>query len=310
VSRARASSVAAPPPFRQPRSSATASRVKGTWRCSTSPRSRQREQAQTITSNAQALRGGPASMRWTRPGWSVASSRRTSSPPAAPAPRLSATDPYGRGWSPRRPGQTPGRGSVATGRRTRRAARHGRTPPRWLRPPPRGPAPAPSRARPACGSRRSCVVGDRGPIHRPAGVGTGWERDRQRRAEIRCPPEVRKRLPDADLPRRRETPRERPRLLFVPRSQVRSQHGGPSVFMRDLATEFGSAGNSRSTAHPRIPLQHGDLAVHPRVVTFVVPPHPSPSPSERRASERSRASHRPTGRVRTRRIARSLRRAP
>ena len=36
-----------------------------------------------ITSKASALSAGPASMRWTRPSWSAASRRRTSSPPPA-----------------------------------------------------------------------------------------------------------------------------------------------------------------------------------------------------------------------------------
>jgi hypothetical protein len=81
---ARASSAAAPPLFRQPRSAASASRVKGTWRAPACPSSRQRAQAQTMTSRARAPSAGPASMRRTMPSWSLASSRRTSSPPRAP----------------------------------------------------------------------------------------------------------------------------------------------------------------------------------------------------------------------------------
>src|SRR5680860_916854 len=56
-----------PAALRQPRSSAIAWRVRGTCRSSTSPRSRQREQTQTITSKASVPSGGPASLLCTNP---------------------------------------------------------------------------------------------------------------------------------------------------------------------------------------------------------------------------------------------------
>jgi hypothetical protein len=62
-------------------------------------------------------------------------------------------------------------------------------------------------------------------IHRPAGVGTRWERDRQRRAEIQRPTPLAESRSRSAVPRRHETAREHRRLLLIPRSLVRSQHG-------------------------------------------------------------------------------------
>ena len=207
MSSARASSVAAPPPFRQPRSAAIASRVKGTWRSSTSPRSRQREQTQTITSKASAPSGGPASMRWTRPSWSVASSRRTSSPPRAR-----------RGAERQRPlrarlvstqARSDARPSVRGGGTRSAAGRHcGLTAARPARWPPRAPAPARGRARRARGAwgRASWEAAD-GPFIAPPGWEQGGNetgRDDPRRA--------RPGLAEIPLRKRfRETTRDDPR---------------------------------------------------------------------------------------------------
>ena len=146
------------------------------------------------------------------------------------APIRSARGPFGRGWSPRRPSRRTGRASAAEKRGSLRPARG------WAG----GPAVAAAasracaRARPRSTSARSvgsCVVKDcGGPFIAPP----EWEQGGTRRAETtrdQRGPAGRDPAFKSVIARRRETRREHPRLLLIPRSKVRILHG-PSLMIR------------------------------------------------------------------------------
>ena len=202
-------------PLRQPRSSAIASSVNGTWRSSTLPRSRQREQTQTTTSKASAPSGGPASILCPNASWSVASSRHTNSPPPLSVRRPSAKAPSERGWSRRRPGQTPGRasagdhlgaaGSAACRRLDRGGGRLSRLGLREA----------------TLDERSERGVVRRVGLLRPFMAPPGWEQggNQTGRDDTRCARPIEPRTSsDQGIARRPETDRERPRLLLIPRS--------------------------------------------------------------------------------------------
>ena len=169
----------------------------------------------------------------------------TSSPPPGLARSRSARGPFGRGWSPRRPGRRTGRASAA-GRRQRSAAGRRRglsggstAGGRLAR---LGPRQAALDERPKRGVLRRGRL--RRPIHRPTGVGTGWERDGQRRHETNAARSGRDPALKTVIARRRET-RDR-----APTLNPKVEGSNPSRPIADDPLESGD--HSPSSVRPRL----------------------------------------------------------
>ena len=140
--------------------------------------------------------------------------------------------------------------------------------------------PAPPRGARRLGAfRTSCAS------KRPGRVGTGWERDGQRRPETDAARSGRDLASELGIPRQRETARDRPRVLLILRSQVRSLHGPSAWPSRSFVFRIGDLGERSKLGVPCAAQGSATLAllgrarphVHgQRAAMLFLPPGPGP----------------------------------